>query len=86
MDAESSAARAEGPVSRGFFLGLHAEGALVVDEGLKFCLINILCVNIFDPRAAECIISPSPKRVNQGNEGGLFVKILRATRAASSRW
>ena len=24
----------------------------------------------------ECVISPSPKRVNEGNEGGLSIKFL----------
>ncbi len=59
-----------------FFLGFFAEGALVVDEGLKFCLGNIFCVNIFDSRAVECVISPNPKRVDQGNEGGISIKFL----------
>ncbi len=63
-------------VSSGFFLGFFVEGALVVDEGLKFCLCDIFFVNIFDPRAVECVISPSPKRVDQGNEGGLSIKFL----------
>ena len=58
------------------FLGFFAEGALVVDAGLKFCLSNIIGVNIFDPRTMESVISPSPKRVNEGNEGGLPIKFL----------
>ncbi len=63
-------------MSRGCFLGLLAEGALVVDEGLKLSLCDVVGVNIFDPRTAKCIISPSPKLVNKGNEDGLPIKLL----------
>ncbi len=38
-------------VSGGFFLGFLLEGALVVDEGLKFCLSNMFRVNVLNPRA-----------------------------------
>jgi hypothetical protein len=64
-------------VTRGLLLGLFAEGALVVDEGLKFCLSNIIGVNIFDPRTMESVISPSPKRVNEGNESGLPIEFFK---------
>ena len=37
---------------------------------------SIFRVDIFDPRTAGCIISLSPKRVNQGIEGGLPIKLL----------
>ena len=63
-------------MSGGFFLGFLAKSAFVVDECLKFSLSNIFCVDIFDPRTVECIISSSPKRANQGKKGGLSIKLL----------
>ena len=59
-----------------FFLALFAEGALVVDEGLKFSLCYVVGVNILDPRTVEGIISPSPKRIDKGDEGGLPIELL----------
>jgi hypothetical protein len=43
---------------------------------LKFSLCDVVGVNILDPRAVECIVSPSPKRIDKGNEGGLPIKLL----------
>jgi hypothetical protein len=39
-------------------------------------LRDIIGIDIFNPRTVECIISPSPKRANQGNKGGLPIKLL----------
>ena len=64
-------------VTGGLLLGLLAEGALVVDESLKFSLRNIVGIDILDLRTVEGIISPSPKRVNKGNECGLPIKLLK---------
>ena len=74
-------------VSRGFLLGLLAEDALVVNEGLQFSLYDIVGVDILDPRTVECIISPNPKRVNKGNESsvGSLSSSLSASRAARRR-
>ena len=63
-------------MSGGFLLGLLAEGALVVDKGLKFSLGNVFGVDILDPRTVECITNPNPKRVIKGNEGGIPIKLL----------
>ena len=55
-------------VSRRFCLCDLAEKALVVDESLEFSLRDIIGIDIFNPRTVECIIRPSPKRINQGNQ------------------
>ncbi len=60
---------------RNLFLGFLAESALVVDEGLQFSLCDIVCIDIFYPRTVEKVISPSPKRVNDGNKGWLSIKL-----------
>ncbi len=64
-------------MTAGLLLGLLAEGALVVDESFKFSWRNIFGIDILDPRTMEGIISPSPKRVNKGNECGLPIKLLK---------
>ena len=43
---------------------------------MKFSLCDIAGVDILYPRTVECIISPSPKRVNKGNTSGLPIKLL----------
>ncbi len=43
---------------------------------MKFSLCYFVGANILDPRAVECIISPGPKRMDRGNEGGLPIKLL----------
>jgi hypothetical protein len=63
-------------VARSLLLGFLAESALVVDEGLELGLGYVVRVNIFYPRTVERVISPSPKRVNEGNKGGLSIKLL----------
>jgi hypothetical protein len=64
-------------VTRGLFLSLLAEGALVVDESLKFCLSNIFGIDILDPRTMKCVISPGTKRVNEGKECGLPIELFK---------
>jgi hypothetical protein len=39
-------------------------------------LSDVVRVDVFNPRTVDCVISPSPKRINQGNERGLPIELL----------